>query len=92
MAVVVTTLINCPVGVWTQITTDEVNLSVLVKKGGVVTTMALSPPVGFDENTPIKAKLPSISSTKVYFGIPVGSIIYAYATSEDSVLTIDPAV
>lgn len=90
MATVKTTKHQVPKEVWTALSTDEKTVSLLTRSGWFETTVSDSIPTGTNEDNAINA-IHTKGSTKIIFGIPDGSSVYAWGVS-DSVVDVDPAV
>lgn len=86
------TQIELTQGVWTQITTDEVEGSIYHTHGDtrVIYLEAPTAPTGFDDSTPVSG-YSDINTELPFYGIAVTDFIFAYAVNGDAKITLTPA-
>ncbi|AUG84929.1 hypothetical protein MAELSTROM_9 [Pseudoalteromonas phage Maelstrom] len=79
-------------GIWTQVTTDEVEGSIYHTHGDtrVIYLEAATAPTEFDENTPISG-FSQASVELPFYGISASDFIFAYAINGDAKITLTPA-
>ena len=86
------TQISLTKGLWTQITTDEVEGSIYHTHGDtrVIYLEAATAPAGFDEVTPVSG-FSEVSTELPFYGVSSSDFIFAYAINGDARITLTPA-